>query len=106
MARHGAHSPGPGVVRAGAAVDPVRMDISAKGPGTAGVRYEVRVEGRLSERASGAFPGMDVEPIPSQTALCGVLDDPSELGELLARCQVMGFRVLSLRRLSVREPAD
>jgi hypothetical protein len=90
----------------GPAVDPVRMDISPKRPGTAGVRYEVRVEGKLSERASGAFPGMEVEPIPSQTAICGVLDDPAELGELLARCRVMGFRVLSLRRLSTREPVD
>jgi hypothetical protein len=70
------------------------------------MRYEVRVEGRLSERASGAFPGMQVEPVPSQTAISGVLDDPSALRELLAQCRMMGIRVLSLRRLSTLGPVD
>ena len=62
-------------------------------------RYEVRVNGRLSERARGAFPAMDVTSVPAQTIVIGELAEPSDLGDLLALCMAMGLEVVSLRRL-------
>jgi hypothetical protein len=62
-------------------------------------RYEVCVRGRLSERAQGAFCSMEVQAVPPQTILFGVLPDQSDLHELLALCSAMGLEVLSLHRL-------
>ena len=62
-------------------------------------RYEVRVNGRLSDRARGAFSAMDVTAVPTQTIVVGELAVPSDLGDLLARCMAMGLEVLSIRRL-------
>jgi hypothetical protein len=62
-------------------------------------RYEVRVNGRLSERARRAFPAMDVTSVPTQTIVFGELAEQSDLGDLLALCSAMGLEVVSLRRL-------
>jgi hypothetical protein len=62
-------------------------------------RYEVRVNGRLSERARGAFCALSVRSVPQQTIVFGELTDQSGLGELLALCSAMGLEVVSLRRL-------
>ena len=68
------------------------------------VRYEVRVNGRLSERACGAFCGMDVKSVPPQTILFGELAEQSGLCDLLALCSAMGLEVVSLRRLPAEAP--
>jgi hypothetical protein len=62
-------------------------------------RYEVRVNGRLSERAQGAFCTMDVRPVPPQTIMFGELAEQSDLCELLALCSAMGLEVVSVQRL-------
>ena len=62
-------------------------------------RYEVRVNGRLSERARGAFPAMDVTSVPAHTIVFGELDESSGLGDLLVLCMAMGLEVVSLRQL-------
>ena len=62
-------------------------------------RYEIRVNGRLSERARGAFCTLSVLSVPQQTIVFGELTDQSGLGELLALCNAMGLEVVSLRRL-------
>jgi hypothetical protein len=62
-------------------------------------RYEVRVNGSLSERARNAFPAMNVTSVPTQTIVFGELAEPSDLRDLLARCNAMGIEVLSLRQL-------
>ena len=62
-------------------------------------RYEVRVNGRLSERARSAFCAMEVTSVPTQSILFGELAEPSDLGDLLALCMAMGLEVVSLRRL-------
>ena len=54
---------------------------------------------RLSERARGAFPAMDVTSVPTQTIVVGEIAEPSDLGDLLALCMAMGLEVVSLRRL-------
>ncbi|TWF75026.1 hypothetical protein FHX44_11910 [Pseudonocardia hierapolitana] len=62
-------------------------------------RYEVRVNGRLSERAQGAFGTMDVRPVPPQTIMFGELGGQSDLCDLLALCSAMGLEVVSVQRL-------
>jgi hypothetical protein len=62
-------------------------------------RYEVRMNGRLSERARSAFPAMHVTSVPAQTIVFGELAEPSDLADLLALCSAMGLEVVSLRRL-------
>ena len=62
-------------------------------------RYEVRVNGRLSERARGAFCTMNVRSVPPQTIVFGELTEQSDLGDLLALCRAMGLEVVSLRQL-------
>jgi hypothetical protein len=65
----------------------------------ASMRYEVRVNGRLSERARRAFCAMDVTPVPAQTIVFGNLPQVSDLADLLALCRAMGLEVVSVRRL-------
>ena len=65
----------------------------------AGVRYELRVAGWLSERARGAFPGMQVIAVRPQTSICVELDDRTDLRELLEQCSGMGLRLVSVRQL-------
>jgi hypothetical protein len=61
------------------------------------MRYELRVAGRMSERACLAFPDMQVTPVAAQSIICGEVVDEAHLYGLLALCQVMGLRVLSLQ---------
>jgi hypothetical protein len=62
-------------------------------------RYEIRVNGRLSQRARSAFWTMKIENLPPQTVLLGEMDDQSDLCDLLALCSAMGLEVVSLQRL-------
>ncbi|MBL8924937.1 MAG: hypothetical protein JNM77_01680 [Pseudonocardia sp.] len=55
--------------------------------------------GHLSERASGAFGADRVVCAGTETAIRGVLPDPSHVHELLARCSSLGLRVISLRQI-------
>jgi hypothetical protein len=66
-------------------------------------RYEVRLNGRLSDRARNAFPAMSVTSVPTQTIVFGELAGPSDLGDLLARCNAMGIEVLAVRQLPGEE---
>ena len=67
-------------------------------------RYEVRVNGALSERARGAFSALDVRSVPPQTIVFGELAE-SDLRDLLTLCSTMGLEVVSLRRLTADSPA-
>ena len=68
-------------------------------------RYEVRVNGTLSERARSAFCALDVRSVPAQTIVFGELAEQSDLRDLLALCSAMGLQVVSLRRLPADAPA-
>ena len=70
--------------------------------------YEVRVSGRLSDGARGAFCTMQVRDVPTETVIFGELADPSGLREILALCSEMGLEVVSLKRLPDRRspPVD
>jgi UDP-N-acetylglucosamine enolpyruvyl transferase len=65
----------------------------------ASTRYEVRLNGRLSERERRAFCAMEVTLVPAQTIVFGNLPEVSDLADLLALCRAMGLEVVSVRRL-------
>ena len=62
-------------------------------------RYEIRIDGTVSERVRGAFQTLDVTPVPRQTIVSGELAAGSDLHDLLALCLEMGLEVVSVRRL-------
>ena len=66
---------------------------------TALARYEVRLNGVLSERARSAFCGLDVALVQPQTIVFGELAGMTDLADVLALCRAMGLEVVSLRRL-------
>ena len=63
------------------------------------VRYEIRVEGHLSETLARAFPELGHVVMAGQTVLFGPVVDEAHLYGLLARCQSLGLRVLEMRQL-------
>ncbi|MET7378709.1 hypothetical protein ABZT08_07740 [Streptomyces sp. NPDC005526] len=63
------------------------------------MRYEIRVDGHISETLAEAFPELDHVVISGQTVLFGPVVDEAHLYGLLDRCQSLGLRVLEMRRL-------
>ncbi|WP_210593487.1 hypothetical protein [Streptomyces sp. GESEQ-35] len=63
------------------------------------MRYEIRVEGHVSETLAKAFPELDHVVISGHTVLFGPVVDEAQLYGLLARCQSLGLRVLEMRQL-------
>ncbi|MCD2195423.1 hypothetical protein LQ327_18800 [Actinomycetospora endophytica] len=70
-----------------------------------GYRYELRVAGRLSDRARGAFPTMTVDIAPTETVISGEAVDEADLHGLLALCRSLGLEVTSFHRV-VADPVD
>jgi hypothetical protein len=65
-----------------------------------GRQYEVRVSGRLSQRARDAFAGMDLAEVTAETVIAGRVDDDEQLHELLAVVQSLGLHVVSVQRVA------
>ncbi|MFF8594056.1 hypothetical protein ACF061_21925 [Streptomyces sp. NPDC015220] len=63
------------------------------------MRYEIRVEGRMSETLAKAFPELDHVLVSGQTILFGPVVDDAHLYGLLVRCQSLGLRLLEMRRV-------
>lgn len=63
------------------------------------VRYEIRIEGHLSETLAKAFPELGHVVMSGQTILFGPVVDEAHLYGLLARCQSLGLRVVEMRQL-------
>jgi hypothetical protein len=63
-------------------------------------RYEVRVTGRLSQRARDAFAGMDVAEVTSETVISGVVHQDDQLHELLATVQSLGLHVVAVQQVA------
>jgi hypothetical protein len=61
-------------------------------------RYEIRISGRLSDRARAAFPGLAVVEVPAQTVLTGWSQDEDEVHGVLERIQALGLELVSLER--------
>jgi putative heme degradation protein len=62
-------------------------------------RYEVRVTGRLSQRARDAFAGMDVAEVTAETVISGVVHQDDQLHELLAMVQSLGLHVVAVQQV-------
>ena len=63
-------------------------------------RYEVRVTGRLSQRARDAFAGMDVAEVTAETVISGVVHQDDELHRLLEVVQSLGLHVVSVQQVA------
>jgi len=63
-------------------------------------RYEVRVTGRLSQRARDAFAGMDVAEVTAETVISGILHQDDQLHELLAMVQSLGLHVVAVQQVA------
>ncbi|WP_344050053.1 hypothetical protein [Streptomyces thermoalcalitolerans] len=63
------------------------------------MRYEIRVDGHMSETLAKAFPELDHVVMSGQTVLFGSVVDEAHLYGLLARCRSLGLRVLEMRRV-------
>jgi hypothetical protein len=63
-------------------------------------RYEVRVTGRLSERARAAFEGMEVDEVSAETVLTGVVNQGHQLDDILAMAQSLGLQVVSVQQVA------
>ena len=63
-------------------------------------RYEVRVTGRLSERARNAFAGLDVAEVSAETVISGVVHQDDQLHELLDVVQSLGLHVVSVEQVA------
>jgi hypothetical protein len=63
-------------------------------------RYEVRVTGRLSQRAQDAFAGMDVAEVTAETVISGVVHQDDGLHQLLDVVQSLGLHVVSVQQVA------
>ncbi|MBK3642280.1 hypothetical protein ACFV29_08795 [Streptomyces sp. NPDC059690] len=63
------------------------------------MRYEIRVDGHMSDTLAQAFPELDHVVMSGQTVLFGSVIDEAQLFGLLARCQSLGLHVLEMRQV-------
>ena len=61
------------------------------------IRYELRVQGRLSPCVSRDFEEFDVSEVPTETVLLGEVVDRAHLHGVLARLESFGLQLVSLR---------
>jgi hypothetical protein len=69
-------------------------------------RYEFRAVGRLSERARGAFDGMQVDEVPAETVISGDVPENGGVQDVLALIQSLGLEVVSVHRTPRDRSAD
>ncbi|MGY6021974.1 hypothetical protein [Streptomyces spinosirectus] len=63
------------------------------------MRYEIRVDGHMSETLAKAFPELEHVLMSGQTVLFGPVVDEAHLYGLLSRFQSLGLHVLEMRQL-------
>ena len=63
-------------------------------------RYEVRVTGRMSQRARDAFRDLDVDDVTAETVISGLVHEDDDLHELLAKVQSLGLHVVSVQQVA------
>ncbi|MFI6370245.1 hypothetical protein [Streptomyces sp. NPDC050546] len=63
------------------------------------MRYEIRVDGHMSETLAKVFPELDHVVMSGQTVLFGSVIDEAHLYGLLSRFQSLGLRVVEMRQL-------
>lgn len=60
------------------------------------MRYQFRVDGRLSDESRAAFRDMLISEVPPQTVLEGEVLDESHLHGIIVQLQVLGITVVSV----------
>lgn len=68
-------------------------------------RYEVRVTGRLSQRARDAFAGLDIAEVTTETVISGRVEHDEQLHDLLAVLQSLGLHVVSVDQATAELPS-
>jgi hypothetical protein len=63
-------------------------------------RYEVRVTGRLSDRARDAFESMSIDEVTAETVISGVVRQDEQLHEILELVQSLGLHVVSVQQVA------
>jgi hypothetical protein len=63
------------------------------------MRYEIRVDGQMSDILTEAFPELESFVVPHQTVLFGQVTDEAHLYGLLTRFQSLGLHVVEMRRV-------
>jgi hypothetical protein len=63
-------------------------------------RYEVRVMGRLSQRARDAFADTELSEVTAETVISGVVHQDEQLHQLLAVVQSLGLHVVSVQQVA------
>ncbi|GGT28025.1 hypothetical protein [Streptomyces chromofuscus] len=63
------------------------------------MRYEIRVDGQVSETLTESFPEMEHVVMSGQTVFYGPVVDEAHLYGLLARFQAVGLTVVEMRRI-------
>ena len=63
-------------------------------------RYEVRVAGRLSQRARDALADTEVSEVTAETVITGLVHQDEQLYQLLAVVQSLGLHVVSVQQLA------
>jgi hypothetical protein len=64
-------------------------------------RYEVRVTGRLSDRARDAFESMSIDEVTAETVISGVVRQDDQLHEILELVQSLGLHVVSVQQVAL-----
>ena len=60
-------------------------------------RYEIVVEGELSDRYGRAFEGMDVRSCAGRTTISGLVVDQAQLHGLIYRVGELGLELVDVR---------
>jgi len=69
--------------------------------------YEIRVEGRISDRWSDWFEGLAIRNDPNhETTLSGRLCDQAALFGVLNKIQALNLILISVRRFPESDPED
>jgi hypothetical protein len=65
----------------------------------AGMSYEIRIRGQVSNAVLSTFEGLESDLEPVETVLHGPVRDQAELHGLLDRIQSLGLELIEVRRL-------
>jgi hypothetical protein len=60
------------------------------------MRYEIRVDGRLTDEARAAFADMRINEAPPQTVIDGEVLDESHLHGIIVQLHTLGIAVVSV----------
>jgi hypothetical protein len=62
--------------------------------------YEIRIRGRLSPSLNSAFDPLTAHVEPTETLLCGRIEDQAALHGYLERIESLGLELVEVRRIT------